>query len=265
MSKFTRYTKVFIERNGSTILTCIGGVGLVATAVTAVKATPKALNKLEEAKKDKGEPLTKLEIVKTAGPVYIPAAAIGIGTLVCMFGANIMNKKQQASLVSAYTVIDQSYKEYQKKLKELYGEETHQEIVDAIAIEKAENIRAISPGFVSYSSLCVDEQCGEKRLFYIECEQRFFETTLEQVISAQYHLNRNYSKRGYSILNEFYDFLGLEPTDYGSEVGWCNYDEYTFWIDFNQRRTEIDGRECIIIEMPYAPDMEWKDYYDGYY
>lgn len=257
--------KNFIKRNGATILTCIGGVGLVATVVTAVKATPKALIKLDEAEKEKGEPLTKLEIVKTVGPVYIPTVAIGIGTLVCMFGANVMNKKQQASLVSAYAVIDSSYKEYQKKLKELYGEEAHQEIVDAIAAEKAENIRAKTPGFVGYSSLCVDDQCGETRLFYIDYEQRFFETTLEQVISAEYHLNRNYSKRGYSILNELYDFLGLEPTEYGSEVGWCSYDEYTFWIEFNHRQTEINGRKCIVIEMPYGPDMEWKEYYDGYY
>lgn len=253
--------KNFIKRNGATILTCIGGVGLVATAVTAVKATPKALIKLDEAKKEKGEPLTKLEIVKTVGPVYIPAVVIGIGTLVCMFGANVMNKKQQASLVSAYAVIDSSYKEYQKKLKELYGEEAHQEIVDAIASEKSKNVGVRTAGFVSQNKLYVDDQCGDTRLFYIDCEQRFFETTLEQVIAAQYHLNRNYCLRGYSVLNEFYDFLGLEPTDYGSEVGWCSYDEYTFWVEFNNRETEINGQKCIVIEMPYGPDMEWKDYY----
>lgn len=253
--------KNFIKRNGATILTCIGGVGLVATAVTAVKATPKALIKLDEAEKEKGEPLTKLEIVKTVGPVYIPAVAIGIGTLVCMFGANVMNKKQQASLVSAYAVIDSSYKEYQKKLKELYGEETHQEIIDAIAAEKAKNVGIRTDGFVSQNKLYIDDQCGETRLFYIEYGERFFEATLEQVISAEYHLNRNYSMRGYSVLNELYDFLGLEPTDYGSEVGWCSYDEFTFWIDFNHRQTEINGQKCIVIDIPYGPDMEWKDYY----
>lgn len=251
----------FIKRNGATILTIAGGVGVVATTVMAIKATPKALERLEEAKQEKGDDLTTFEKVKVAGTVYIPTIAIGVGTLSCIFGANVMNKKQQASLVSAYALIDSSYKEYKQKLIELYGEETHQEIVDAIAAEKAKNVGVNAPGFVSNNALYVDEQCGETRLFYIECEQRFFETTLEQVISAQYHLNRNYSLRGYSVLNEFYDFLGLEPTEYGSEVGWCNYDEFTFWIDFNQRQTEINGRKCIVIEMPYGPDMEWKDYY----
>ena len=40
----------FLKRNASTILTCVGAVGVVATSVMAVKATPKALILLEKAK-----------------------------------------------------------------------------------------------------------------------------------------------------------------------------------------------------------------------
>lgn len=261
MNGLLNQARLFCKKNGSTILTFAGGIGVVVTAVTAAKATPKALVRLNEAEKEKGDELTKFEKVKAAGPVYIPSVVIGVGTIVCIFGANVLNKRHQAALVSAYTLVDSSYKEYQQKLKELYGEEAHQEIIDAIAAEKAENVGINSPGFIKQSSLYVDEQCGETRLFYIECEQRFFEATLEQVISAEYHTNRNYSLRGYSVLNEFYEFLGLEPTEYGDEVGWCSYDEFTFWIDFNNRKTEINGLECVVIDMPYGPDMEWKEYY----
>ena len=35
----------FWHRNASTVLTCLGGVGLVATTVLAVKTTPKALQR----------------------------------------------------------------------------------------------------------------------------------------------------------------------------------------------------------------------------
>lgn len=261
MNNFTLKAEKFIKRNGATILTCIGGVGVVATTILAIKATPKAFVKMEKAEKEKGEDLTTFEKVKVAGPSYIPTVITGIGTLTCIFGANVLNKRQQAALVSAYTLVDSSYKEYKQKLKELYGEDAHQEIVDAIAAEKSKNVGVRTAGFIDQNKLFVDEHCGETRLFYIECEQRFFEATLEQVISAEYHLNRNYSLCGYSVLNEFYDFLGLEPTDYGSEVGWCSYDEFTFWVEFNHRKTDINGIECIVIEMPYGPDMEWKDYY----
>lgn len=41
----------FWHRNASTVLTCLGGAGLVATTVLAVKATPKAfLEKTDEMK-----------------------------------------------------------------------------------------------------------------------------------------------------------------------------------------------------------------------
>ena len=49
----------FWHRNGSTILTCLGGTWVVTTTVLAVKATPKAMRLIEESKKEKGDKLTK--------------------------------------------------------------------------------------------------------------------------------------------------------------------------------------------------------------
>ena len=107
-------TKLFLKQNGSTILTCIGGIGVITTAVTAVKVTPKVVKLLEEERKLKDEELTKLEVAKIAGPYYIPSILIGVGTLACIFGANTFSKHQQASLASAYALLDSSFKEYKK-------------------------------------------------------------------------------------------------------------------------------------------------------
>lgn len=253
--------KRFWQRNASTILTTIGGIGVVATSVLSIKATPKAMQLIEEAKEEKGEELSSFEVMKVAWKPYIPAVLIGTATIACIFGANTLNKRQQVSLMSAYALLDNSYKEYKNKLKELYGEEAHQNILEAIAAEKAENVGINTPGYVSNNRLYLDDKCGETRLFYDEYGKRFFETTLEQVISAEYHLNRNYVLRGYTILNEFYEFLGIEPTDYGNEIGWAISDDGTFWIDFDHYQTEIDGVECYIIDMPFGPSAEWKEYY----
>lgn len=124
------------KSNVSTMLTCLGGIGLIGTVVTAVKATPKALKLLEEAKEEKGDGLTKTEVVKIAGPAYIPSVAIGTATLVCIFGANALNKRQQASLISAYGMLENSYKQYRRKVKELYGEEGELEVVKEVAEEE---------------------------------------------------------------------------------------------------------------------------------
>lgn len=251
----------FIKRNSATILTFVGGIGVITTAALSVKATPKAVQLLEQAKKEKGEELTKTEVIKVAWKPYIPAVASGVGTLMCIFGANVLNKRSQAALVSAYAMIDSSYKEYKQKLKELYGEEAHEKIVDAIAAEKAKEVGVRAPSFVDNCVLYTDESCGAPVLFYDEWSKRYFETTIEQVITAEYHLNRNFILRGFTVLNEFYDFLGIEPTKYGSELGWTVEDEI-YWVEFNHRKVTLDdGLEVIIIETPWGPSTDWKTHH----
>ena len=254
----------FCKRNASTILTCVGGAGVVLTAVTAVKATHKALQLLDEAKKEKNDELTNLEKIKIAGPTYIPSILIGAGTVACIFGANVLNKRHQAALVSAYTLVESSFKEYKQKLKEIYGEEAHQEIVNAIAVEKAKETHVTGSYFCTTCDITADESCGEPVLFYDEHSNRYFESTIEQVINATYHLNRNYVLRGYCYLNELYEFLGLETTDYGSVLGWTPTDEGEYWIEFNYHKVTLDdGLECYILEMPFEPSCDFleNDYY----
>ena len=163
--------------------------------------------------------------------------------------------------MSAYALLDQSYKDYRRKLKELYGEEADQEILDAIAIEKAED-QYISAGyFATNCDLSTEEHSSKPKIFYDEYSKRFFETTIEQVMAAEYHVNRNYVLRGYSVLNELYDFLGLEPTDAGQIMGWAPLDEGMYWIEFNHRKAELeDGTEFYILEMPFEPSIDYEEY-----
>lgn len=261
MNNLLYHSQQFLKRNSATILTFVGGAGVVATAVLAVKATPKALRRIEEAKEEKGAELTKLEVVKVAAPSYVPTAAVGVSTLACIFGANVLNKRHQAALISAYALIDNSYKEYKKKLTELYGEEAHEKIVDAIAVEKSKDPDIHCSNLTSSCDLSTEEGASEPVLFYDEYSGRYFEAPIERVITAEYHLNRNFVLRGGAILNEFYDFLGLEPTEYGSTVGWAVEDEF-YWIDFNHRKTVLDdGLEVYIIETPYGPSPDYDSYY----
>lgn len=257
MNNLARHAKSFLSKNASTILTIVGGVGVVGTAVLAAKATPKALALVEEAKVEKGEELTTWETVKAAGPAYAPAVAVGVGTLMCVFGANVLNKHQQAAVTSAYALINESYNQYRGKLKELYGEEAHNKIVDAIAVEKAEEVRVYNNSIATLCDLSVEDGTSESRLFYDDFANRCFESTIERVMNAEYHINRNLVLRGYVTLNEFYEFLGLAPTEYGNTVGW-SIDDDMYWIDFNHRKSLLDDDtlEVYIIETPFGPTVE---------
>ena len=249
MNKWLGKSRLFLKQNGSTILTYIGGMGVIVTSVMAVKATPKALYLLEQAQKEKGGDLTKIEIVQVAGPIYIPSIIIGVSTITCIFGANIMNKRQQAALISAYTMLDNSYKEYKKKVKELYGKDADQMIRDSIAKDKYDNEN-------------VDDGM---HLFYDDFSGRYFESTTENVIRAEYNLNRELASYGGVYLNRFYELLGIDEIEAGKTLGWSGSmlsDMYwAYWIEFDHTKlTMDDGLECYIISIRYQPIADFIDY-----
>lgn len=252
MSKLLRGSKVFLKRNASTILTCVGSAGVVATSVMAVKATPKALKRIEAAEYIKGEKLTKMETVKVAGPVYIPAAVMGVSTIACIFGANILNKRSQAALTSAYALVNTSYSNYKKKMKEMYGEEAHDKVQEEIVRDK----------YVDEEIVMEDHN---KELFYDMFSQRYFESTMADVIKAEYEINKKISNWGGAFLNEFYEMLNVPPVGYGDGMGWSSgmlmETKWSQWLDFDHKKTVMDdGLECTIITMRDEPVFDYEYY-----
>ena len=168
MNNLVNVSRSFLKRNASTILTCIGAAGVIATSIAAVKATPKAEILLREAEEEKGENLTTLEKIQIAGPAYIPSLLIGASTIACIFGANILSARQQATLMSAYGLLDASYKEYSKKVKELYGEEADNKVKEEVTKEHYTEIPETIP--------------EGKQLFFDFKTLNYFESTMDEVL-----------------------------------------------------------------------------------
>ena len=266
IQKMLHKSGLYIRKYSPVALSCVASVGVIVTAVVAVKSTPKALVLIhtDSKKNHGGDPYayTKKEAVLSAWKCYIPAVAFGASTIACIMGANALNKRQQAALTSAYALVQNSYKEYKDKLKELYGEETHNAIVNSIVAEKCNEISISSPSFISNSSLDFGEGMEPEitRTFYDSFSQRYFESTIEKVIQAEYHLNRNFMFAGVIPLNDFYEFLGLERTDFGDKVGWSSVNGDIYWIDFNHHRLTLeDGMEIYIIDMVFEPTADWME------
>ena len=243
--------QLFFKRNSATILTCAGGVGVVATAVLTAKATPKAMRLLEEAKEAKGEDLTNLEKIQAAGVAYIPPLLVGVSTIACIFGANALNKRQQASLTSAYALLDSSYKEYRKKVEDIYGEGADENVKNEIAKEK-------------YKNEDVPADNGFE-LFYDEFSGRFFRSTLLKVQSAQYEINRDLTLREWATINDYYDYLDIPYVDGGDVIGWSaaqNEQSYwQTWVDFsNLKMVDDDGLEYYIVRMYQEPTLDFEDF-----
>ena len=251
MEKLLYASQRFIKRNASTILTCIGGAGVIATSVMAVKATPKALMMVADAEEEKGESLSKWEVVKAAGPAYIPAIVVGASTIACIFGANALNQRQQASLMSAYALLDNSYKEYKNKLIELYGEEEDTRIREEIAKDKYAGDEAPTD--------------NDKVLFYDEFSGRYFHSTVADILRVELEVNKTLSDWGGLYLNDVYDLLDIPRTNYGDHLGWSAAGMYEMywsqWLDFDTKKFTLDdGLECYILTFGVEPIPGFEEY-----
>lgn len=247
-----------------TLLSVISVAGTVATAALAIKATPKATEIIRKKAGDNGYPLTKTEVVKTVWKNYIPALGAFLCTTACIVGANISNKRAQASLAAAYALVSKSYNRYQDKVKELFGKDAHDRIISSIAAEKSADT-AITAGCVCGNASLDFGDNEEEVLFYDAFSDRYFRSTVSRVLQAEYHLNRNYVLRGYVSINEFYDFLGISHIDGGDDIGWNGCEGDITWIDFDHHKETLDdGLEVHFIQMIFMPYDEYCDDIDSF-
>lgn len=239
----------WLKNNASTILTCIGAGGMVATVTLTIKAAPKAKWKLAQAKIDKenatgDNKLTVIETLQVCGIDYAPTTIVGICTLGCFFGANILNRKQQAALMSAYAALNSTYQSYRDKVCDIFGQGADEMVQKAVEEEKRKDN--------DYPPWDIPQT------FYLKGYDKFFERTMVQVKDAEYEINRLFILRGNATFNEFLKLLDLEPVKDGDLYGWEEFLGEEFygyrWIDFNHRHYDTeDGLTVCAIDMPFEP------------
>ena len=238
-----KLNKKNLKKASPTLLSCFGAVGVIGTSALAVKATPKALRKIRaDSRENHNDPnaYTKLEAIQSAWIYYVPYVVMG-------------------ALTSAYALLNDAYQDYRDKLKELYGEDAHRKIMEAIAVEKADDVYIASDGFIGGGSLDIEEHNPDDNvLFYDSYSKRYFESSLNRVIQAEYYSNRDFAIGTQLSVNDFYGFLGLDPIDDGDEIGWTMSSGYS-WIDFRHYKTTLeDGLEVCIIDMDYVPELDFE-------
>ena len=249
-------TKVFVKRNSSAILCCAAAAGVVATTVVAVKSTPKAMRLIQEREEEKGEKLTKLEVIKVAGPTYVPSILLGVSTIACIFGANAISKKQQATLVSLYSLLDSSYKSYKDNVKETFGEDADNKIAQTISNKHYGKVIDAND---NYDGNTPSEEVSGADIFMDFCTFGFFYSTMEDVKNAEKFINDILRMRGDVYLNEYKTALGLESTKIDYEMGWSRQllNEHGFdEIIFTTEKVKLDnGKDCYILSVPVDPEI----------
>ena len=219
-----------LKKHSPTILTVLGTGGVIATSVLAVKATPKALILLDEAKREKGDELTVIEAVKAAWTPYIPAVIVGASTIACIVGINCLSTRNQASLMSAYALLDNSYKEYRNKVIETHGEEADINVRNEIIRSKYDPNVEIQNG---------------TEWFFDGLSMRYFKSTMDNVLRAESLFLEALNIRGYANANEYYDALGIPRVDWGFTLGWFDFESND---PYNSKELEFRYEEITVGE-----------------
>lgn len=239
-------TRNFLSKHSPEILVGIGVTGMVTSTVLAVKATPKALILLEQAKEDKGDLLSTIESVKVAWKPYIPAALLSIASISCIIGASAVNTKRNTALATAYAISERSLLTYRDKVIETIGEKKEKEIKDKVAQDTVDNKPVSSSQVIittKGNALCMDS-----------ISRRYFRSDLDNIRKIVNELNREMLTQNYVSLNEFYYALGLDGIKSGSRLGW-NVSDGFIELRYSTCLAEND-EPCIVIDFDNEP------YYD---
>lgn len=232
-----------LKKHSPEILTGIGIAGMIAATITAVKATPKALQLIDAQEIKDGERLSALEVVKTTWKCYIPAAVTGSLSVACLIGASSVNMRRNAALATAYTISETALKEYKEKAIEVVGAKKEQAIRDAVDKDHIEKNPVSSKEVIVTNlgeTLCLDVLSG-----------RYFKSDIEKLRRAANELNRRMLDEMFISLNDFYYEIGLDNIALGEDLGW-NVDKGFIDLSFSSQLAE-NGIPCLVIRYEIAP------------
>lgn len=243
---------VQIKKHSPEILTGIGIAGMITTTVLAVKATPEAMRRIEQKKREEHhKTLTAVQTVQAAGVCYIPAAVTGAASIACLVGASAVNGRRNAALATAYSLAETSLRDYKARVIETIGEKQEAKIQEKLDSERLTRNpppdhaeAAIADGY--HHELCYDAMFG--RYFYSDRAE------IERVVNLV-NKRMTYGGETYVSLNEFYGELGLGDVEIGDLVGWN--------ISYSMIETDFDSalvggqRPCLVMRFKKPPIYDY--------
>ena len=243
-----------VEKHSPEILLGVGVIGVVATTVTACKATMKLNDILDECsetrdkikevasnpnyedrytEEDAQKDLT-INYVQTGvkiAKLYAPSVALGVFSVGCVLGSHNVMQKRNAALSAAYLTVDKSFKEYKQRVIDRVGEEVEKEIRYGIKAEEIETTVQNEDGTettVTETVKTMDPTLySDYARFFDEASpywQKDPEYNMVFLKAQQQYANDLLRAKGRLFLNDVYEMLGIDKTKAGQIVGWV-YDE----------------------------------------
>lgn len=247
-----------ISKNSPTILTGLGVAGLISTVVLAVKATPKAVQILENEVYNGGSGISKCDdqdtisiplslpvkdVIRLTWRCYLPAAIMGSVTIGCIIGANSISLRRNAAIASLYSLSEKAIKEYKAKVVEKIGKDDERKIRQDISRDRMERTPVKDNEIIitgNGETLCYDAFSG-----------RYFKSSKDEIIRVLNKLSRDLMSDMLIPVNQVYYELDLSGIKVGDDMGW-NIDDGLIIPDFGSQLTK-DGIPCLVLDYEIEP------------
>lgn len=259
MTKKSIFSKILkaTKEHGPELMIGAGIASMITSTILAVRATPKALERLEDKKADLGVTyLTKKETVQAGIKPYIPSIITGAIGVTCIIGGTTKNLKKQSALAAVYAISENTLKEYKREVTKTLGEEKAREIE-----------KKITKGHINERPVildCDDSQYVEntgngQTLFYDSLSGRYFRSSTNAVDRAINAVNKSLMTDMYISVNELYNEIGISTIGAGSLIGWSSEKDM---VDIHYD-TEIadDGQPYVVLYYRNPPEPLFKTGY----
>ena len=193
-----------IKEHASELLTGAAVVGVIFTAIAAYKAYPK----VQKAKEDLPEDAKPVDIAVKVAPAVVTPVIVGTTTIACAVGSNIVSTKKILAVTAAYKALDEAYKAYKDKDKEIAGESHVEYIEEQTRLEREDNSKLINRG----KMICEERDTG--RVFYGSIQD------IQKACTLAVTDNWPPFPEEMPIeipINDIYDWLNLKRTEYGKK------------------------------------------------
>lgn len=240
MAKFFKEAQMFVSEHSPEILTGIGIAGMITTTVLAVKETPKALQLIEEKKREERvDELTPVETVKACWKCYIPAAVTGIASMVCLIGAGSVNARRYAALTAAYKLSETTLDEYRAGVIKTIGEKKEKAVREQVSQDRVDN-NPVNKSEIIFTG-------NGDTLLLEPASMRYFSFDIDKLKRIENMLNKRmiHDMFGSVSLSDFYDEIGLSHTDFSDDIGW-HVEKGLIDIDFHPSMTP-DNKPCLAL------------------
>ena len=242
-----------LSKHSPAMLSVIGGVGVVATAVLASQETLRVKEVVEphvenlelisatledESKQysDQDALHDRTVIYARLGrdllKLYAPALVVGVLTIASIAASHRISAKRIAGLTAAYGALDQSYRRYRGRVEQALGEEGMKELDTKIREQAKKDIaeRRKPDADISEIGDSIFDLAGASQYAVLYDENAATWNKNRNLSTSILRAQENYANdllncRGYVMLNEVYAGLGLPQTSAGAVVGWIRKDD----------------------------------------